>query len=194
MSFETCLNLECPSTECGLDLGPVLHPVSCPKLKISIELHPSSPQDLQGVSPPARRRQAQERRLPGVPQAEGLEGGERGGGGGALQGGDHVRRRGERGERQRSACKTETEDAAARREQGSAEAVQRGARLGAPVGRGRQPRPSTSGRLRSHGRLHRRRHGPRRLGQRDRIGHWRLSFEVQPMRKGVQVCSELELK
>ena len=38
--FQTCLNLECPSTEFGLDHGPVLSPVLGPKFKMSIELTP----------------------------------------------------------------------------------------------------------------------------------------------------------
>ena len=38
-SFETCLNLQCSSTEVVLELGPVLRP----KFKMSNELHPRSP-------------------------------------------------------------------------------------------------------------------------------------------------------
>ena len=39
-SFQTCLNLECPSIEVGPEHGPVLRLVSCPKLKLSFELTP----------------------------------------------------------------------------------------------------------------------------------------------------------
>lgn len=40
-SFETYLNLQCPSTEFGPELGPVSCLVTCPKLTMSIELTPS---------------------------------------------------------------------------------------------------------------------------------------------------------
>ena len=42
-SFETCLNVECPSTEFSPEYGPFWWPVFCPKFKVSVELRPRSP-------------------------------------------------------------------------------------------------------------------------------------------------------